>query len=233
MKNDLERLIALLYRKWKSGSGTLPGSHPDEEALACFTEHMLDPKESEQIKRHIVECRECAAYVIMHYRLSDAKEEEVPPELIEFAQQLSSRKKSVPALDIVLVLKDKAIEIIRTSGDVLVGQELVPALVLRSRKISDFKDEVCILKDFQNIRVEVRIERKHTAAFGFSIVMKNKTTQEMLKDTRVTLIKNGIELESYFTDTGKVYFEHVLPGHYTVEVVIDQEIAASIQLDIT
>ncbi len=119
-----------------------------------------------------------------------------------------------------------------TSGDILVGQELMPAPILRSHKIKDFKDEVIILKDFRDIRVEAKIENKGTKAFNLTIRVKDKQTQKIIKDLRVTLIKDDLELESYVADTGVVTFEHVLLGKYTVKIANLENNLASILLDI-
>jgi uncharacterized protein YjbK len=53
-----------------------------------------------------------------------------------------------------------------------------------------------------------------------------------MKDLRVTLIKDDVELESYITDSGKVTFEHVLLGRYSVEISSVDNKIASVILDI-
>jgi hypothetical protein len=134
-------------------------------------------------------------------------------------------------LEIVLKLKEKTLELLRTTGDVLVGQELVPAPV-RSRQIKDFKDEVTILKDFKDVRVEIKIENKLARAFTLVAMVKDKHTSRVIKDLRVTLIKDELELESYLSDSGKAVFEHVLLGKYTVQIATVENQIYQILLDI-
>ena len=151
---------------------------------------------------------------------------------MELVKNLLNREEDIPLLEILLRFKEKAIELINTTGDVLVGQELVPAPVLRSRLIKDFKDEVTILKDFNDIRVQIKIENKWGKVFNLKLAAKQKHTQKIIKDLRVTLLKDDLELESYLTDSGSVIFEHVLLGKYRLEISAIENKLASILLDI-
>jgi hypothetical protein len=91
---------------------------------------------------------------------------------------------------------------------------------------------VTILKDFKDIRVEVKLENKGGQAFDLTVLVKDKQTHCVIKDLRVTLLKDDLELESYLTDSKKVIFEHVLAGRYTVEISNIETKIASIVLDI-
>lgn len=246
MQSVLERLIKIVYRKWKSAQPKITEPHPDEETLVCFIEARLPVEESKRVRAHLVSCDSCADALAIQARLAASlratatataglkltEEKEVPEELIERVKNLVIHKDKLSILEIMLRLKEKTLEIMNTTGDVLVGQELMPAPVLRSRRIKDFKDEVTILKDFKDIRVEVKIENKHGQAFNLTVMAKEKETQNLIKDLRVTLLKDDLELESYLTDYGKVTFEHVLLGKYTVEVSSFENKLASILLDI-
>lgn len=234
MQARLERLIEIAYRGWKSDQPRPDGAHPDEEVLACFIEGRLTQEENEGVKSHLLSCDSCARAFAIQARLSfmPQEEKEVPPELIERVRNLLNQEESAPLLGIFLRFKEKAIELINTTGDVLVGQELVPAPVLRSRSIKDFKDEVTILKDFKDIRVEIKIENKGGEVFNLSLAAKQKHTQKIIKDLRVTLLRDDLELESYLTDSGSVIFEHVLLGKYRLEISTIENRLASILIDI-
>src|SRR3989338_2361153 len=188
---NIEKLIKLVYRQWKEDSPPIEARHPDEEVLACFLENRLSPEENEEIKTHLIICDTCSQGVSAQLALKPIEEKELPLELIE-----------------------RLLEILSTTGDVLVAGEFVPVPVLRSRKVKDFKDEVTIVKDFKDIRVEAKIENKQGRSFNLTIVARNKATQEVMKDLRVSLIKGDLEMESYLADTGRVTFEHVLLGKY-------------------
>lgn len=232
MQNKLDKLIKIVYKKWKSDQPTASGPHPDEETLACFIEGRLPSEESDRLIAHLINCNNCLEALTVQAKLKSSEEKEVPPEIVERMKNLVMYSDKTSILEIVLILKEKALEILNTTGDILVGQELVPASVLRSRKVKDFKDEVTILKDFKDIRVEVKIENKGGQIFDLTIIAKEKQTQKLIKDLRVTLIKDDLELDSYLTDTGVVTFEHVLLGKYTVEISSLEDKVASILLDI-
>jgi hypothetical protein len=232
MSSQLEKLIKVAYKKWKADHLKELSIHPDEEAWAGFLEGRVSQKENEQIKEHLLICDSCAEAFTIQVKLKPASLKKVPQDLLERMRNLVMAQDKLSILEILLVLKEKAWEILHTTGDVLVGQEFIPAPVLRSRQIKDFKDEVTILKDFKDIRVEVKLENKGGQAFDLTVLVKDKQTHCVIKDLRVTLLKDDLELESYLTDSKKVIFEHVLAGRYTVEISNIETKIASIVLDI-
>jgi len=232
MQGDLEKLIKSVFKKWQQDTVNAGSPHPDEQELACFLERRLREEESTKIKQHLIECDNCLEAFVTNFGIKDVKLRELPPELLSRVEKLWEFKEDPSPLEIVLKFKERLLELLNVTGDVLVGQELVPAPVLRSRSIKDFKDEVTILKDFKDIRVQVKIENKGKSNFNLSILVKQKNTQAVLKDLRVTLIKDDLELESYVTDSGSVTFEHVLLGKYRIEISSVEDKLASVLIDI-
>lgn len=232
MQDKMERIIKMAYGKWKQSAPKEESGHPDEEALACFVEGRMSQEENERLKAHLIGCDACMEAFVLNMRIKEGPLQEVPIELLERVKGMLDFDLKPSLLEIILKLKEKALEVINTTGDVLVGQELVPAPVLRSRSIKDFKDEVTILKDFNNIRVEIKVENKAGQSFNLKIQVKHKVTQKIIKDLRVSLVRDDVELESCLTDSGSVTFEHVLLGRYTVEIATVDSKLASILLDI-
>lgn len=232
MQQKLERLIKFVYKKWRLEQPAPQDAHPDEEAIVCLIEGHLSQEENDRIIDHLLACDRCSESLALNLELSAAQLQEVPQDLLNRLKDSVPAEKGPSILEVVLRLKEKALELINTSGDVLLGQELVPAPLLRSRQIKDFKDELIILKDFKEIRVEVRIEKKAQESVNLFITVKQKQTQKPVKDLRVTLIKDEIELESYLSDSGTVKFEHVLSGAYTVDISSVENKLASVSLDI-
>jgi len=68
----------------------------------------------------------------------------------------------------------------------------------------------------------------------FNVIIKAKQKQSLraIKDLRITLIKEGVELESYLSDFGSAVFEHVLLGKYSLEVSSIKGRLATVVLDI-
>lgn len=227
----LEKLIKAVYRKWKLDETKATEEHLEEEALVCFLEGRLSGEEKERVKEHLLHCSDCLEAFIFNL-VADKEEQQVPEHLLERIRSSILPQDEFSIFEIILKLKEKALEVINTTGDILVGQEFVPAPVLRSRQMKDFKDEVIILKDFEDIRVEVKVENKLGKAFDLKISVKQKQTQDLIKDLRVTLIRDDLELESYLTDSGSISFEHILLGKYRIEIANVNDKLASIVLDI-
>jgi hypothetical protein len=208
-------------------------AHLDDETLACFFDNCLSNEENERIKEHIISCDECAEILAISLNAENAVEpREVPRELLSRVTEILKTKDKPDIFEIVLLLKENILEIISATGDILLGQELIPAPILRSRKIKDFKDEVIILKDFEDIRLEVKVENKGGKHFNVTVKARHKHNAESFKDLRATLIKDGLELESYFSDWGEVTFEHVLSGKYDLELTSAASKLASVTLEV-
>lgn len=230
MAGYFERIIGTIYRKYQEAGGFMISEHPDEETLACFLEDKLPQEERPGIEKHLVACSSCAEYVGAYLKMQGAIDKNVPPILLEKVRKMAINEDDNILLEILLKLKEKAIEIIRTSGDVLVGQELVPAPVLRSRRIKDFKEEVVIFKDLQSIRVEARLKNNNAASFDLTIAARDKQSQKLIGDLRVTLWKGKIELESYASDAASVVFRDIPPGVYSAQVTKGDEKIAVVEI---
>ena len=232
MQNKLEKLVKFAYKKWRSSHVQKFSRHPDEEEFVCFIEGKLSAAESQNLKAHLISCEPCSQAFAIQARLKSTENLAVPEEIIASVKKLIDYPGVSLLLEIILRFKDRAFELLKTSGDVLVGQELVPAPLLRSRQIKDFKDEITILKDFKDIRVEIKIENKPAQTFNLIVTVKEKQTSKTIKDLRITLIKDDLELESYYSDSGRVTFEHVLLGKYVVQISTVEAKIAHILLDI-
>jgi len=232
MDGNIEKITRLIYRRWKQGNAASAGAHPEEEGIASFLEDKLSLEESAKIKTHILSCRECSELVATQIKLKALAQADAPESVLRRAEELVDEAGKLTLLEVILLFRDKMIELLNTTGDCLVGQEFIPAPVLRSRNIRDFKDEVTVVKDFKDVRVEARIQNKGSQSFDVSIQALRKETQELIKDLRVTLFKEGVELESYLADAGKVIFEHVQLGKYRIELSSAVELVASVLLEI-
>ncbi len=232
MMDGTEKITRLAYRNWREGFSDSRAAHPDEETLAGFLEKKLKAGEYENTLAHLSGCKICLEKISARIKSSMFPQMEVPPELIRRAKEILPSAGLLQPLEIVLRVKDTIFELVNSTGDVLFGQELLPAPVLRSRQIKDFKDEVTILKDFAGIRVEIRVENKPDSSFNVRVTVKDKQTGIPIKDFRVTLIKEETELESYVAKTGAVIFEHVLLGKYAIEITSLREKLASVSIDI-
>jgi hypothetical protein len=216
--DKLEEIIAMVYKEWKSGQEQDIVRHPDEEAFINFIAGNMPEEDRGGFKAHIVKCSRCSDILAAALKLRPVEEKMLPPQFLERMKEFILRNTNADVLDILLGFKDRIIRLLRTNGDVLIGQELIPAAVLRGRQVKDFKDDLNILKDFKDLVAEVRIINKGTGVFELMARVKEKQTQKPVKDLRITLLKNDLELESFHADSGKAGFEHITSGKYKVEI---------------
>jgi len=210
----------------------LDKSHPDEEKLVCFLEGRLSFREAEAIEEHVIYCDACAQALSCAVKLQSIPLEDVPLALAQRLNNLAFCQGSIESLEIALRFRDKLVEIIKITGDVLLGQELVPAPVLRSRSIKDFKDHITILKDFNNLRVQIKIDNKQGKKFDLHVLAKDRSSHKAIKNMRISLFKDDTELESYDLDLGSVTFENILLGKYKVSISNMEGNLASVLVDI-
>jgi citrate lyase gamma subunit len=233
MFSNFERIVKVVYQEWKAAvTGALDKEHPSEEVLVCFLEDKLSQADKDVTQSHLLKCNKCSEYLSTQLKIEPHLSKDVPVSLLEKVKRNIGSDIKDNIFEIVLKLKDKSWEIIQTSGDVLVGQELIPAPVLRSRQINEFKEEVDILKDLHELRILARLESKSSKIFGLAVEVKNKQGKKIHKDLRVTLIKDEVELESYVSDIGNSVFENISPGDYRVEIIQEAHLAAIIDLKV-
>lgn len=232
MRHTIEQFIRKIFRQYKAGEPYPLDTHPAEEEMACFLEDRLSPAESEEVKKHIIHCSSCGEYLGAYLQMKEEQGGQPPAAVIRYAKGLVSGSEAPGMLDVLIRIKQHALELLRTTGDVIVGQEVVSPSLLRSRSLKDFKDEVVILKDFGDIRLELKIEHRGPRAFDLGIRITEKQTLRAIRDVRVTLVREALELESRIVDSGTVTFEHVVFGRYTVEVARPEKKLASVSLDI-
>jgi len=225
MNAKVEKVIKIVYRRWKKDSPVLELKHPDENVLACYLDDKLSAQEKEAVKNHLIACDICARIVNMSLSIKDDPLELFPQEaMLDLGKLMELQRNNL--LEALLELKDRAWEIIQTNADVLMGQELIPASLLRSRQISKLKEEVALLKDFNRVRVEVRLHSQGAERFNLNVTVKDKFTQKIIPGLRITLFQDDLELESYASQTGSVVFENAACGKYRIEISSNDKLAA-------
>jgi hypothetical protein len=103
---------------------------------------------------------------------------------------------------------------------------------LRGRDIREFKSEVVILKDFQDSRIEVKVQGRQGEGFNLAIYARDKESQRPLRNVRVTLYTGELEFESKVSEDGRVVFEHVSAGPHSIEVMGFKKKLAWISLEV-
>lgn len=232
MSQTIESVVKRVFSLWKRGHVIAQDTHPDEQVFASFFERKLAGIELEEFQRHILACRDCSQLLAAALSAREAEDIPVPAQLLEKAGALIAEKLVCPPFEVVIALKEKAIELLSTAGDVLIGQEFIPAMVLRSRKRTDFEGSVTIFKDCDEIRVQIKIERRAPGSCDINVTAVNKASQKVARGLRVSLLKADVELESYLQELTGVVFENVVPGSYSVTIsgLAERLVSISLQL---
>ena len=225
---EVIKMIERLYRK-NHNQANLPC--PDEEALVCFAEGRFSKEESRKMQEHVVSCQRCAEVVSLFCRKTEERRE-VPEFLLEKAKGLVEEKNLLHIFRVVLALKEKALQILETSGDVVLENEIIPLPVLRSRQISEFPEEIKLIKEFKDIKITLHIQKKNKDDIRINLNLADKASLQPLGDLRLALLKGNQELESYTAVSGNVVFDKISFGRYAIEILRKDNKLGIINLEI-
>lgn len=232
MKDKVEQIIDTVYKIWRQKLHPLKKGCPDEETLICFMEGRLTEEENQQLKKHFIGCDNCLELVSLVSQ--EAERIALPEDLIMRAKEVILQRQSLePALlEIILALKEKTIDLIKTSGNILFGQEFAPLPVLRGRNIKDFGEEVTIVKDLANLKTEIELENKSHNYVKITLKLADISTGKPVEGLRISLIREGEEIESYIVESGKIIFDNVLADNYSIEISTPELTLGKILLEI-
>jgi len=239
MDKNIELILKQALNKLKGTKKTRSkGTCLTEMDLSCIIDGKVSELERDKLLAHVLTCQNCAELLGTHLKvinaISNKETLETPEEVVQAAINLYHPEVGVNFLEVALNFKEKVIELVRTTGDILLGPQLVPVPVLRSHgEESQFTNEIKIVKEFENILTEVGIEKKKPNICDVEIRLTDKETKKKMQGFRVTLSKNGKEIESSLIDEGKVVFKDVRPDKYVVLIIKDDKKFGIIEILIT
>lgn len=230
MDNNIEDIIKQTYKRIKEQRKDTPvGNCLSDEDMVCFTDNVLNKNEKDRFLAHIISCNKCAQKLKDHYAIIKAVESKeilgAPEYLVQRAEDLVYGKVKQNVLDIVLEVKEKIIQVIRTTGEILqesLGPQPAPAYVLRTPKKEAVENEVRISKDFNNLAVDVEIERHEPESANIVVRLTDKASKKRAVGFRVSLIKGDRELESSLVEEGRVKFEEIKLNDYKISLIKDE-----------
>jgi hypothetical protein len=222
----LQRALTIQQKQQKILKKT--GNCLSEEELSCFIEGKCNDDQYEKCSAHLLFCSNCMNALADYQNIIKLEDNETelqaPRHLINKVMDFVSEGEASSVFDIVINIKEQAMDLLRTTGELLLGPKLVPVPVLRS-KTEDRKhiDHIRIVKKLKHIIVEVEIEKKAACMTDLIIRLTEDKTKKKMNGIRVGLTKNGREIESLLTEAGKVEFEEVRADAYKL-VILDNEI---------
>lgn len=234
---NIEKLLKITFQKVASQFKSKPvGECLTEENIACFLDGKLLGEELNMFNEHILSCKKCATTLKYDIAISRKMNEEisVPPHLENLAKSLISEEVGVNVLDIVLNFTSKSIELIRTTGNIFIGPELVPVHAFRSSGENDkLPNEVKVIKTLSDVIAEIGIEKQRPDLANIVVRLTEKETNKKAKEIRVSLMKGDRELQSSLIEDGKVKFEEIKANDYKIYLTKDEEKIGIITISIT
>lgn len=237
--NNIEEIIKQAYKKLKERKIAPVGNCLSDEEMSCFIDNVLDKQEKGKFLAHIISCNKCAQNLKDHYSIIKAVKNkgvlETPEQLVREIEDLVYGETRQNVLDIVLEFKEKAIQIIKTTGEIIqesLGPQPAPAYAFRAPQKETEGKEIRVSKEFNNLVVDVEIERQKPELANIIVRLTDKTSKKRATGFRVSLIKGDRELESSLIEEGKVKFEEIKLNDYKIYLMKDNKQIGVINISI-
>ncbi len=231
--SKLESLLKEAFKRkvWKSVKNT--NKCLSDETMTCLIENRISKNDEVIVNDHIVHCHSCAeklsSYLVIARDLSREGEIQPPMFLLDRVKQLVSEKLSASdVLDIVLDIKERVLELIHTTGELLLGPTLVPAL--RGKDEAESKKSIHVVKNFDKFTAEVEIDKRVSNSTDLILRLTEKESNKRAEGIRVSLLKNEREIESQVLEGGKVKFEDIKPDSYKILIIKDEKAVGSVNI---
>lgn len=212
---QIEVLVKNVYGRFLEKQPAVLNKCLSEEELALFLQGDMDERPSRRVEAHIGLCSRCAEIAALYCRTHKFQEQVVPEQVIEKAKALVGERL---IFEVALRLKEQFIELLKTTGDIIRRGDMAPVPVLRGRGIREFKEEISLVKEFEEIRIALKLDKKDKDRIRIGVSLSHKTSLRPITDLRVALFRQNLELESYFARSGAVVFEGLIYGLYTLEI---------------
>jgi len=233
MEKDVEKLAEILQRICPPGKkGEAPHHTPGcltEEKLEAYSQGTLPKPEETEVGRHLLNCRYCLDRIIIMDELMISEQVEVPKRLMEKARQLIFGD-SNRVLEIILSFSQKAIRIIKNTGELLTPE---PALQLargQEDKVnhSQLSDFIIISKEFKDLKMDVQIECINDS-YKVILNASDPIHRMPLAGTRLALFSGGRELSS-IEDSEAIFYLKL--RKYLIKVLFENRELGEVRLDL-
>ncbi len=237
MDKNIDLILKQTLNKLRNKS-RVKGKCLTEEDITCLIDTHVSESARNTLLEHVLSCSRCAVSLREHLLVLNAIDKkgtlETPEAVVQAAMGLFNPEVGPNILEIALNFKEKVIELIRTTGNILRGSQLVPIPVLRSQKEDNtFINEIKIVKEFNNVLTEVGVEKRKPELCDIEVRLTEKDTKSKIQDLRITLNKDDREIESCLVESGKVVFKDVRPGRYTITITKENQKLGIVGLLIT
>ncbi len=189
--------------------------------MACYLEGLLSPREKTRLDQHLTACASCQENLQMQMAVADQQRLEgvgpVSQQIIERAQNLVSERFGLNMVDVIINFSGQIFESLKTSGEIILGPSTPLTYKLRSKPQENAKMLV-VHKKTKALQLTIEIAREKKDLNTVILKMKDSKNILALDGLRVSLLECKTEIESHPTQKGKVIFQGIQPGRYTIQI---------------
>jgi hypothetical protein len=215
---DIERIIGKEIKKIRANQKP-SGKCLSYMDIAIMLDNVASKGERKRILDHVCTCKECANELFGNYALHESRSIEnvkVPEVWVEKVKDLIISKPKGNLFEIIFEIKRQAIEIIRTTGNILsTGMEPAMAGAFRGKHRRRKQKSIKVIKTIGSLSIEVSICYTGRNLCNISLNIKPPSP---VAGAKATLIKDNEEIESLPIHSGKCCFEEVSLSNYTIAI---------------
>jgi hypothetical protein len=239
MERDVEKLAEILHSIYPPRKrGDIPRSTPDcltEDRLEAYYQGTLPKPEGTEIGKHLIDCRYCYDRLLILDDMMASEQVEVPKRLMARAKeavfaQIPSVSSSNRVLEVILSITQKAIRIIKNTGELLTPEPALQPVRGQEDKIkqSQLSEFIIISKEFQDLKMDVQIECINDS---YKVVLNasDPVNQIPLTGARLSLFSGGRELSS-IEDSEAIFYLKL--RKYLIKVLFEEREVGEIRLDL-
>ena len=229
---DIETWLKDTFKIIRESAPLKPeGSCLTEKDITSLLNDKVTDEQRKVFAKHLSTCIPCADNFEDHFVVSEALESEidVPQHVVDRAKALVPGEVRQNLFEIILNFTQDAIELVRTTGNML--SPAVARPVLRAGKKAESLNQINIAKAFENLIIEVEIQKKGPDIADINVKIIEKEKRKDLEDYRVSLFKENRELRSIMTEKGKVKFEALKIDDYRIMIEKEGKRFATLQLE--
>ena len=215
---NIEKIIKAEIKKIKANQKP-SGKCLSYGDIAAMLDNVVTKKERSRILNHVCTCKKCADELFSNYELhaSTAKlNVKVPEAWVERAKNLIQPRSKSNIFKLAFKVKQKAIEIVNTTGEIITkGLEPVPAVAFRGKGKKQAQKSIKVTKTIGKLNIEVTICYVGQNLCNISLNIKS---QSSIAEAKAILIKDNEEIESLPIHSGKCCFEEITLSNYTIAI---------------
>ena len=233
MEKGTEKLIGILSKAFFSiGEGKLPRQTSNclrEEQLEEYYQGILSKPEREKLDQHLVDCQFCYDRLLILDEVAAGEQVEIPQKLVAKTKQLVSGN-SGRILEIVLMATQKAIRIIKNTGDLIAPAPILQPARGQENKINQDQvyDSVTISKEFEELKLDIQIECVNDS-YKVILNASDPINHTPLTGTRLALFSDDRELSSVEESEAIFYLKL---RKYLIKVLFADRDLGEIRLDL-